>query len=121
MKSDGDLASTDKISSDIFQSSVVVSCCHGTQESALQPCSSPQLYDQGVVGKQKSHTVYSWLKYTKLVSLPVIIYPGISVALHTAAAIFTALCVCQSDGITRLPKWSPTTVWLGEEKNPNEE
>ncbi|KAK2522604.1 hypothetical protein Q9966_012458 [Columba livia] len=66
MKSDGDLASTDKISSDIFQSSVVVSCCHGTQESALQPCSSPQLYDQGVVGKQKSHTVYSWLKYTKL-------------------------------------------------------
>lgn len=53
--------------------------------------------------------------------MPVIIYPGISIAFHTAAAILTALHICQSERVTRLPKWPPTTAWLREENNPSEE
>lgn len=69
MKSGDDPALPDKTSPDSFQSTVAFPCFGGIWESALQRCFSPWLYDHGVVGKQKSHRVYSWLEYILLVSL----------------------------------------------------
>lgn len=85
MRSDDDQALPDKTTSDNFQSNVVFPSFFGTWESALQPCSSPclQMVD---LGASRSHTGSAHcLKYMELVSLPVI--SGMSLALHTAAAI----------------------------------
>lgn len=80
----------------------------------LQPLS----LDCGLGGKQKSHRLYS-LSQVQAAGEFASYFWHIYSSPHSCCHL-TALHISQSEGLTRLPKWSLTIVWLEEENSSNE-